>query len=320
MRLLVLGGTRFLGRAIVDAALAAGHDVTLFNRGVTGTELFPGVERLRGDRGSDLSALDGRDWDGVIDVACYHPPVAALSAEALRDRVGRYVFVSTVSVYANQDVPPIEGADVLELASGDEEDDDPETYGARKAACERIVEETYGERALVVRPGLIVGPRDPTGRFTYWPHRVARGGDVLAPGSPGDPVQFVDVRDLGGWIVGSAAGGLSGIFNATGETLAFGELLEACRTATGSAAELTWVPSETLLAAGVEEWMGIPLWIASPGWSAVNRVDISRALAAELAFRPLDETILGALREAAPVDGVGPTPDRELELLSLVRE
>ena len=316
MKLLVLGGTKFLGRAIVDAGLAAGHEVTLFNRGLTGAELFPQVERLHGDRTGDLSALDGRRWDAVVDVACYHPPVATRSVEALHDRVGRYVFVSTVSVYADQDTPPVESAPVHELRQGDELDDEAETYGARKAACERVVEEAFGDRALVVRPGLIVGPHDPTGRFTYWPHRVVGGGEVLAPGSADDPVQFVDVRDLAEWIVRATEDGLAGTFNATGETMRFGTLLDQCAEATGSDASFTWVPSDELLAAGVEEWMGVPLWIASPGWSAANRVLVAKAIAAGLRFRPLVDTILGALHEAQPVDGVGLTPERERELLA----
>jgi 2'-hydroxyisoflavone reductase len=317
VRALVLGGTRFLGRALVDALLAGGHEPTLFNRGTTNPELFPEAEKLRGDRGGDLSALAGREWDAVIDVAAYFPADARRSARALRDSVSTYVFVSSVSVYADQSVPQHEGSAVHELEPGDENDDGPETYGARKAACERIVEETFGDRALVVRPGLIVGPHDPTGRFTYWPHRVAHGGEVLAPGRPDDDVQFIDVRDLGAWIVQAAEGRLGGTFNATGETMAFTDLLDECRRATGSDACFTWVSSERLLAAGVEEWMGIPLWIVSPGWEAANRVPVSKAIAAGLTFSPLAETIRGTLDEAEPVDGVGLTPERERELLAL---
>ncbi len=317
MRILVLGGTRFLGRAIVDAVLEQGHEPTLFNRGQTNTELYPDVEKLRGDRRADLGALEGRDWDVVVDVAAYFPDEARRSVDVLGGSVGRYAFVSTVSVYEDQSVPPVEGAAVSALAPGDETDESPETYGARKAACERIVEDAFAEASLVVRPGLIVGPWDPTGRFTYWPHRVARGGDVLAPGAPDDPVQFIDVRDLANWIVRAATSGLSGTYNATGETMRFGDLLEECRRATGSDATATWVPSEVLLDQGVEEWMGVPLWIATDGWQAANRVVVDRALAAGLTFRPLGETVLGALRQAKPVDGVGLTPERERELLAL---
>jgi 2'-hydroxyisoflavone reductase len=316
MRALVLGGTRFLGRAIVDALLEADHEPTLFNRGLTQPELFPDVEKLRGDRSADLSALEGREWDAVLDVAAYFPHEVRRSVEALRGRVGRYVFVSSVSVYADHSVPQAEGDAVAELARGDETDDGPETYGARKAACERIVVEEFGDAALVVRPGLIVGPHDPTGRFTYWPHRVARGGEVLAPASPDYAVQFIDVRDLAAWIVRSAADGVGGTFNATGETMPLGDLLSECIRVTGSDARLVWVPSDELLAAGAEEWMGVPLWIVSPGWEAVNRVPVTRAVKAGLTFRPLADTIRGALFDAETVDGVGLTPERERELLA----
>jgi len=306
MRILVLGGTRFLGRALVDALLEEGHEPTLFNRGLTNTELFPEVEKLRGDRSADLSALEGREWDAVLDVAGYLPGDVRRSTEALRGRVSRYVFVSSVSVYADHSVPQVEGSAVAELQPGDETDDGAETYGARKAACEAIVEEAFGNAAFIVRPGLIVGPHDPTGRFTYWPHRIARGGDVLAPASPEYAVQFIDVRDLADWIACATADGLGGTFNATGETIPLGDLLAECIRVTRSDARLVWVPSERLIEAGAEEWMGIPLWIVSP----------ERAKAAGLTFRPLAETILGALHEAAPVEGVGLAPEHERELLT----
>ena len=317
MRVLVLGGTRFLGRALVNATLEQGHEPTLFNRGQTGPELFPEVEKLRGDRSADLSALEGREWDAVLDVAAYFPEEVRRSTAALSGRVGQYVFVSSVSVYADQSVPQVEGSAVAELQPGDETDDGAETYGARKAACEVIVEKAFGETALVVRPGLIVGPHDPTGRFTYWPHRIARGGQVLAPASPEYAVQFIDVRDLADWVVGTTAGGLAGTFNATGETMPIGELLAECIRVTRSDAKLVWVPSDRLLEAGAEEWMGVPLWIVSPGWEAVNRVPVAKAVSAGLTFRPLAQTILGSLDQAEPVEGVGLTPERELSLLGL---
>ncbi len=295
MRALVLGGTRFLGRAIVDALLAADHEPTLFNRGLTQPELFPDVEKLRGDRSADLSALEGREWDAVLDVAAYFPHEVRRSVEALRGRVGRYVFVSSVSVYADHSVPQAEGDAVAELAPGDETDDGPETYGARKAACERIVVEEFGDAALVARPGLIVGPHDPTGRFTYWPHRVARGGEVLAPASPDYAVQFIDVRDL------AALDRRSQRPKRRRRDVQRDRRDDAsrrpareCIRVTGSDARLIWVPSDELLEAGAEEWMGVPLWIVSPGWEAVNRVPVSKALAAGLTLRPLADTIRGA--------------------------
>jgi 2'-hydroxyisoflavone reductase len=318
MRLLVLGGTRFLGRAIVDAALERGDEVTLFNRGRTNPELFPEAEKLSGDRARDLSALAGRDWDAVVDVAGYHPPVVELSAAALADQVGRYVFVSSISVYADHTVPPVEGAVVEEL-DGDPLANDDESYGARKAACERVVERVLGDRALIVRPGLIVGPHDPTDRFTYWPRRIAAGGRVVAPAGPDEPVQFIDVRDLGSWIVAAAASGLGGTFNATGETLSFGELLEECRRVTGSDAEIVWLAGAALLEAGVEPWTGLPLWLPAE-YSAGHRVSVAKAVAAGLSFRPLADTIRDTLawdheREWPRAEGIGLAAEQEAALL-----
>jgi 2'-hydroxyisoflavone reductase len=323
MRMLVLGGTRFVGRALVDAALTAGHAITLFNRGQSNPELFPGVEKLRGDRTSDLSALGGRQWDVVVDVAAYHPEVVERSVNVLAQATRQYVLFSTLSVYANQSRPHGEEWPLLRLTRTTPEKD---LYGARKAACEAIVLDRFGERALIVRAGMIVGPYDPTDRLTYWSRRIERGGVVLAPGDPADPLQFINARDLADWIVGSVERGLAGVFNATGEIVSFRIFLDTCRRVTGSGATLVWVPTERLLTAGLDPWMGIPLWIAAPGWEAANRVEIKRARAAGLTFRPLDETI----RETWAQDGErrargeGPpealSPERERELLTLVRE
>ena len=318
MKLLFLGGTRFLGRALVESALARGHEVTLFTRGRTNPDLFPTAEKIRGDRTRDVSALRESRWDAVVDVATFLPRVVRLSVDALSARVDRYVYISSVSVYADQSVPPVEGAAVAELADPAEES--VESYGALKAACERIVEETFGDRALLVRPGLIVGPHDSTDRFTWWPRRIAAGGPTLAPGDPEDPVQFVDVRDLAEWTLDATEAGLGGVFNATGFPLTFGAFLDECKRVTGSDAELVWVPSKRLLAAGLEEWMGVPLWIASPGWSAANRVDVSKASAAGLTFRPLEETIRDTLAWDAvrewPLANIGISPELERELLA----
>ena len=186
MRLLVLGGTKFLGRAAVEAALARGHEVTLFNRGETNPELFPEAEKLRGDRTADLSALDGREWDAVLDPSGYIPSVVRASAEALADSTAHYLFVSSVSVYASLAAPVDEESPVAELGElpDDKLTEDYSNYGPLKALCEQAVADVFGERQASVRPGLIVGANDPTGRFTYWPHRVARGGQVLAPAPP----------------------------------------------------------------------------------------------------------------------------------------
>ncbi|TML74332.1 MAG: NAD-dependent epimerase/dehydratase family protein [Actinobacteria bacterium] len=319
MRLLVLGGTKFVGRAIVEAALARDHELTLFNRGQTNPGLFPDVEQIRGDRTESLDALAGREWDAVVDVATFIPRVVRLSVDALRGRVERYVYVSSVSVYGDLSVAPLEGNRVAELE--DPNSESLEDYGALKAACERIVEAAYAGRALIVRPGLIVGPHDPTDRFTYWPRRVAEGGRVLAPAPPDAPVQFIDVRDLAEWIVHATESESSGVYNATGEPSTFERLLETCSRVAGSNAEIVWVPSDRLVEAGVGEWMELPLWIAAPEFAAMQRASVAKAVDAGLTFRPLEETVRATLewdraRETPRAEGVGLAPERERELLA----
>ena len=311
MRLLVLGGTMFLGRAVADVALARGHELTLFNRGETNPGLFPEAERLRGDRKTDLSALTDRTWDAVIDPSGYVPAVVRASAELLRDS-GRYVFVSSVSVYADFSTGPTESSPLAQLGSMpvDEVSSDYSNYGPLKALAEAEVERVFGERALIVRPGLIVGPHDPTGRFAYWARRLARGGEILAPGPPERRVQFVDVRDLGSWIVDAAERGISGTFNATNEGVPWGELL--------AGAEVIWVSDGFLQEQGVGPWLELPLWLPDPEWAGMHGTDVGAAVAAGLRFRPLDETIRGAA-DARLEDGVGLTPEREAELLAAWR-
>jgi 2'-hydroxyisoflavone reductase len=308
MKLLVLGGTRFLGRAVVEEALARGHELTLFNRGTTNAKLFPEVERLHGDRTDDLSALEGRAWDAVIDPSGYVPADVRRSAELLRDS-GRYVFVSSISVYADFTKAWDESGPLSELGDGsaDELASDFSNYGALKVLCEQEVERVFGDRALIVRPGLIVGPHDPTGRFTYWPQRLRRGGEILAPGPPERTSQFIDVRDLAEWIVTTTERELGGVFNATGNGVRWEELL--------AGANVTWVSDEFLREQEVGEWMELPLWIADGGVD----VDVGRAVAAGLRSRPVDESLAGAL-DAPAVDGVGLTPEREAELLAAWHE
>ena len=284
MRLLVLGGTKFLGRAVVEAALARGDEVTLFNRGQTGTELFPEVEKLRGDRDGDLAALEGREWDAVIDPSGYVPRIVRDSTELLRGSVGHYVFVSSGSVYTDPHPGFDETAPTAEL-------EDPDTeevmahYGALKAACEGVVREVFPDAHTNVRAGLIVGPNDPTGRFTYWPLRVAVGGELLAPAPPERSIQFIDVRDLGEWMVDACDQSHVGTFNATCEQLRFDEFLSACGDA-----DPVWVSDEFLVEHEVEPFSELPLWI--PGaHAAFLQGDVSKAVAAGLRFRPLDVTI-----------------------------
>jgi nucleoside-diphosphate-sugar epimerase len=318
VRLLVLGGTAFLGRALVDAALERGHEVTLFNRGRTNPELFPEAERLRGDRNEDLSALEGREWDAVVDVATFLPRAVRLATEALRDRVDRYVFVSSISAYADFSTPASEDSPLAQLENPESES--IEDYGPLKAECERLVQEAFGERALVVRPGLIVGPHDPTDRFTYWPRRVAEGGRMLAPAPPDQPVQFIDVRDLGEWIVAAIEADRSGVYNVTGEPTTFEALLDECMRVSGDV-EIVWVAPERLVEAEVGEWMELPLWIVTPEFAAMQSTDVSKALRDGLRFRPLEETIRDTLawdaeRTTPRAEGVGLTAERERELLA----
>ena len=316
MRLLLLGGPKFVGRAVIDVASARGHEVTLFNRGTTGAGLYPELDRVVGDRDGGLEGLRGREWDAVVDTSGYLPRVVGQSAGLLADAVGHYVFVSSISVYASFAEVVDEGSELAELSAPGSEDISAD-YGALKALCEREVDTAFPGRSTAVRAGLIVGPHDPTGRFTYWPHRVARGGDVLVPGPAWRPVQLVDVRDLAAWIVTAAEERLSGAFNATGPAT-MGAVLDAARRASGSTARAVEVDDAFLTGQGVGEWMELPLWIdpSNDDWRHFMEVDATRATAAGLTFRPLDETVAGALAEAALVEGVGLTPERETELLT----
>jgi 2'-hydroxyisoflavone reductase len=287
MRLLVLGGTQFLGRHTVDAALARGHDVTTFNRGRTRPELFPDVEKLHGDRDGDLGALAGRSFDAIVDTSGYVPRVVRETIDALGD-VGHYTFVSSISVYADLSTAPTESSAVRELEEPTE--DWREAYGELKADCEDVIRERFPD-AFVVRPGLIVGPWDPTGRFTYWPARIAAGGRVLAPAPPDADAQVIDARDLAGWIVRGGEGGLAGTYNAVDRPVTRATLLETCRRVARPDAELAWVDGEFLLARGVGEWMELPLWLASPEYAGMLSVDPSPAFDAGLEARPLEETV-----------------------------
>jgi nucleoside-diphosphate-sugar epimerase len=318
VRLLVLGGTKFLGRAAVEEALARGHEVTLFNRGETNPKLFPEAEKLRGDRAVDLGELQGRTWDVVLDPSGFVPGIVRASAELLADVAEHYLFISSISVYASLAAVNDEYSPLAQL--GDMPDDrmleDYSNYGPLKALCEQAVAETFGERHAVVRPGLIVGAHDQTGRFTYWPHRVARGGEVLAPAPPERKVQFVDVRDLGSWLVDLLERRATGTYNATHPGRAWGELLETCREVAGSDATFTWVPDSFLVEREVGEWMELPMWIQSPDEAGIHQADVSRAMAAGLTFRPLEETVRDTLELARTTDDAGLSPEREKELLA----
>ncbi len=324
MNLLILGGTVFLGRHITEAAVAAGHTVTLFNRGQSGADIFPQLETLIGDRDKgDLSALDGRTWDAVIDTCAYVPRVARDSATKLADTVAHYTFVSTCSVYADltttgQD----ETAPVIELEDPTVENVTGETYGGLKVLCERAVAETLPDRTLIIRPGLIVGPHDRSDRFTYWPVRVADGGEVLAPGRPERPVQYIDVRDLAAWTVRMVEQQATGVYNTIGpepETT-MGATLESCRRISGSNAAFTWVDEAFLLENEVGAYVEMPLWVPEE-YRAFDAFSADKAIAAGLTYRPIDDTIRATLTWQAtrPADyqwRAGLTRERERELLT----
>ncbi|MBV8602397.1 MAG: NAD-dependent epimerase/dehydratase family protein [Candidatus Eremiobacteraeota bacterium] len=325
MRILVLGGTRFLGRHLVEMLLARGDQIVLFNRGKSNPELFPQATTILGERAAQRLDFGSSQFDAVVDLSGHLPGDVRRSAEANRS-AGLYCFISSVSVYANAEEPPNEATRVAELPEGA----DPttftiESFGALKALCEREAASVFGEeRTLVIRPGLIVGPHDPTDRFTYWPVRVARGGEVLAPREPALPVQFIDVRDLAAWIVAALDARLAGTFNATlPPGLGLGELLDASRRVARSDARFVWVDEAFLEEAGVAPWSELPLWIPrSAREDGLMRTDVSRALAQGLKIRPLDETIAATLawaheRDPAWTWKAGLDPAREGELLAL---
>ncbi len=325
MNILILGGTVFLGRALAEAALARGYQLTLFNRGLSNPDLFPQVEKLHGDRMLDLSPLAGRKWDAAIDTSGYVPSVVRMSAEALKDSVEHYTFISSLSVYADPSQIGIdENGKLATMPDESVQEVTGETYGPLKVLCERSAEEILPGRTLIPRPGLIVGPHDPTDRFTYWPHRIAQGGEVLAPGRPERGVQFIDVRDLAGWILDMAAARKTGIYNANGPEypLPMRELLETCRTVGRSDARFTWVSEAFLLSHNVSPWTEMSLWIpeSDPDSAGFFAFDSRKAITAGLRFRPVAETVRDTLewdvtRPSGHPWRAGISSQREQELL-----
>jgi 2'-hydroxyisoflavone reductase len=327
VKLLVIGGTIFLGRHVVEAALAKGHEVTIFHRGRHGADLFPDVERILGDRDGGLEPLRGRSFDAILDPSGYVPRVVRASAEFFADATDHYAFVSSLSVYADDSTPgQDESGPLVELEDPAVEEVTGETYGGLKVLCEAAVKDVFGERGLNFRPGLIVGPHDPTDRFTYWPHRVARGGRVIAPAPEDWPVEFTDVRDLAAFLVHAAERRIGGVFNASGpavERPTFGRFLAACRDVAGSDAEFVWVDEAFMEAQGIAPWMDLPLFAGTdaPGF---NTRDSGAAVAAGLTFRPMEETIRDTLEWARslPADRewrAGLTEEREAAALSSLR-
>jgi 2'-hydroxyisoflavone reductase len=325
--ILVLGGTGFLGPHVVEAALARGHVLTLFNRGKTHAELFPDLEKLHGDRDGHLEALVGRKWDAVVDTSGYFPRLVKASAELLAPSVGHYVFVSTISVYA--DPVPAHADEATPVATmPDPTVEDMKFYGAAKALCEKAAEAAMPGRVSNVRPGLIVGPGDPTDRFTYWPARFARGGELLAPGDGSDPGQVMDARDLAAFLVKTIEDGAFGTFNATGPatTMTMKDLLGACATAAGAGAGTpVWVDTRFLEKMEVAPWMELPVWTGEDLGFAT--IDARKAIAAGLRFRPVLDTAADTLawwktqpeeRRLRPKAGLA--PEKEAAVLKAWKE
>lgn len=330
LRVLILGGTGFIGPHIVEVLRADGHKLTLFNRGKRNPGLFPDVETLMGDRNDKLDALKNRDWDIVIDNSGYLPREVKLTADLLKDRVQHYIYVSSISAYADLATPGIdEDYKLATLKDPTVEEITNETYGGLKAACERVVEQTYGARSTVIRPSYIVGPGDTTDRFTYWPVRTARGGEMLAPGAVSDPVQFIDARDLADFMricVEQRVNGRYNLCNPAG-AVTMGELLTTSKRIAKSDTKFAWVSAEFLLANKVLESGEIPIWSPPTGESAGTAlVNSARAVSKGLRFRDLSTTVTDTLawQSKRPAEQqqklrAGLTAEREAELLKLWR-
>ena len=331
LRILILGGTSFIGPHQVEYALSRGHEITLFNRGRTNAHLFPEVEKLVGDREDDLSALEGRSWDVVVDNSATNaPPWVERSANLLKDMCERYVFVSTRSVYADTSRIPmnIDAPVWTYERAGVEPGAERLPYGLGKALSEQIARDVFGEdRTLVFRPGLIIGPGDTTDRFTYWPVRIHRGGEVLAPGDGTDPVQIIDVRDFGEWLVRMAEAGESGTYNVVGPATPrpMAELLYGIRAVTTAETTFTWVDTDFAINAGLRPYAQLPVWRpARDGFEGFARFDLTPEVEKGLTFRSLADTTAATLeyhfsrtpeRQAALRAGM--SAEREAEVLAM---
>ncbi len=321
-----MGGTKFVGRHLAEAALAAGHTLTLFHRGQTNPDLFPDAEHLHGDRDGGLDALKGRQWDTVLDVNGYVPRIIRQSAELLRDAAAQYVFISSISVYAGLETPgQDEDAPVSTLADTHIEEITPETYGGLKVLCEHVVRDLFPQTGLIIRPGLVVGPYDPTDRFTYWPHRAAQGGEMLAPGDPGQRIQYIDARDLAEWTMRLIENRNSGTYNAvtSDPALTMSRFLDECLAAANTDARLVWVGEGLIQEQGIAPWSELPLWFptqTTAEFRGFSRISNARAMAAGLTVRPLAVTVRETLswdrtRGADYTLKAGLTPERERQVL-----
>lgn len=326
LKILILGGTGFIGPHQVEAALGRGHEVTIFNRGKTAPNMFPDIENLVGDRDNNLTALNGRQWDAVIDDSGFIPRWVKQTAEMLKGNVSQYLYMSSLSIYADNTVIGQTEQGVLQtLGDPTTEDATTRNYGGMKALSEDYVRASFPTKNTLVRAGLVVGPGDPTDRFTYWPVRLHRGGETLAPGNPSDPIQCIDVRDLARWTIKALEDGHYGAYNVTGpyHQMTMGEFLELTMDTINSNATLTWVPAEFLNQQNVNPWTDLPLWVP-PGseMEGFVRVDIKKAVDADLTFRPMSETVQDSLAWYRTIfdDGdlkAGLTALREAEVLKI---
>jgi 2'-hydroxyisoflavone reductase len=319
MNILVLGGTRFIGRHIVEELLASGHDVSVFTRGKSPDDLPGDVERLHGDRDDGIGGLAGLGrgkWTACVDVSGYTPHQVRPSAEVLRDRVDRYLFISTVSVYEDSnDVPVLETHPLMKPAAEDVTDVTADTYGPLKVTCERIVEEHYGDRSTILRPQIVAGPHDPTGRHTYWVQRAGQPGEMLAPGDGSDHVQVVDARDVARFTRHAIEAGISGVFNMAGPRITWAEFVRML-----GARDIAWVPARVVDAAGLT-FAELPLY-RPEGSERSSLMDVShdRADAAGLTLTPPEATVRDT-REWLRGNPVPPhlSPEREREVIQLSR-
>lgn len=300
LKILILGGTTFLGPHLVQELQQHGHEVTIFTRGNQSSK-FSNVEELHGDRDGDLEALKNRSWDAIIDTSGHLPRLVKESSKLLTSSTNHYTFISTIGVYQDFYKQQIdENYPVAKLENENTEEITEKNYGALKTACEEVIQSYFPNRYLIIRPGLIVGPLDPTGRFAYWPIRVKKGGEILAPGSPNHLLQVIDVRDLAKWIVTMVEQQATGIYNVTGpaKPMNFKQLLKECQDVTSSNASLTWIDEDFLIEHQIQDWVEIPLWLSykrnMPGFLNVS---IEKALKAGLTFRPISETIKAVLDE-----------------------
>ncbi len=331
LKILILGGTAFLGPAIVRAARRRGHELTLFNRGRTNADLFPDIETIIGDRDGDLEGLKGREWDCVVDTSGYVPRLVKDSTALLKDAVKHYCFISSVSVYERFDEPGIdENFPVGVIEDETIEEITEESYGPLKALCEQAAEAAFPGRCTNIRPGLIVGEMDRSDRFTYWPIRVSKGGEVLAPNSPRDGIQLIDVNDLGEWTVYCLEKQIMGVYNAVSppEFLDIGGLLDACKAVSGSDASFVWADAKFLEEHEVAGWMEMTCWMPPEGeYAGFNQINVNAALSQGMSNRPISETVRDTLNwrsclpdERTEKTRAGLDPEKEKTVLAAWHE